>query len=37
MTLLNTKYPTLVFQTMPLIDPSTIKQIMGKRKKTRTS
>lgn len=33
MTLLNTKYPTLVFQSMPLIDPSTIKQIMEKRKK----
>ena len=33
MTLLNTKYPTLVFNSMPLIDPSTIKQIMGKRTK----
>ena len=33
MTLLNTKYPTLVFKSMPLIDPSTIKQIMGKRTK----
>lgn len=30
---LDTKYPTMVFDKIPLIDPSTIDNILGERKK----
>lgn len=35
MTHLDTKFPTIVFNNFPLIDPCMIKEIMGKRTKNR--